>query len=243
MSDSEDRKVAGDAAPTEVMPAVKDTDGKPVVDVKAKLAEAKAKLSRPGLPNVGGRDANIEAREAAAAVKPVVAPVAPKPESVAPVAPARAEETSEPSNAEPSRPASRAAAPAAARSARPARVRKARLRLARIDPWSMMKTALLFSIAGGIIFWVATYIVWAAIDSSGLFEAINKFVSNLVDNPNDPKKFQLEQYISGNKVLGAAAGLAVVDVVIMTALATLGSFLYNLSATMLGGLEVTLAED
>ena len=33
------------------------------------------------------------------------------------------------------------------------------------------------------------------------------------------------------------------DVVIFTALATLGSFLYNLDATMLGGLEITLAED
>ena len=29
----------------------------------------------------------------------------------------------------------------------------------------------------------------------------------------------------------------------LTALATLGSFLYNLAATMLGGLEITLAED
>jgi hypothetical protein len=35
----------------------------------------------------------------------------------------------------------------------------------------------------------------------------------------------------------------VVDVLIFTALATLGSFLYNLAATVLGGLEVTLAED
>ncbi|MGL5405947.1 MAG: DUF3566 domain-containing protein [Propionibacteriaceae bacterium] len=135
----------------------------------------------------------------------------------------------------------RAAAPTSR--ARPVRVRKARLRLSRIDPWSMMKTAFLFSIAGGIIFWVTTYMVWAALDASGLFDSISSFVSKIIDNPNNPKKFQLEQYISGNKVLGLAAIIAVVDVVILTALATLGSFLYNLSATMLGGLEVTLAED
>ena len=33
------------------------------------------------------------------------------------------------------------------------------------------------------------------------------------------------------------------DVVLITALATLGAFLYNLSASLLGGIEVTLAEE
>ena len=37
--------------------------------------------------------------------------------------------------------------------------------------------------------------------------------------------------------------LAVVDVVLITAIATLGAFLYNLAAGLLGGLEVTLAEE
>ena len=34
-----------------------------------------------------------------------------------------------------------------------------------------------------------------------------------------------------------------VDVVLLTAIATLGAFLYNMSASLLGGIEVTLAED
>ena len=44
-------------------------------------------------------------------------------------------------------------------------------------------------------------------------------------------------------IIGVAALIAVVDVLIFTALATLGSFLYNLAAALLGGIEVTLAED
>ena len=36
---------------------------------------------------------------------------------------------------------------------------------------------------------------------------------------------------------------SVVDVILITAIATLGAFLYNLSAALLGGIEVTLAED
>jgi len=37
--------------------------------------------------------------------------------------------------------------------------------------------------------------------------------------------------------------IAAVDVVLLTAIATLGAFLYNMAAALLGGVEVTLAED
>ncbi len=53
------------------------------------------------------------------------------------------------------------------RSAPPRRTRKARLRLSRIDPWSVMKTAFLFSIAAGIVLVVAVYVIWTVIGSSG----------------------------------------------------------------------------
>lgn len=123
------------------------------------------------------------------------------------------------------------------------RVRKARLRIAQVDPWSVFKTALLFAIAGGIIFWVATYVVWAIIGASGLFDAVNRIANELLATPGAQNPFRIEDYISTNKVLGLAALIGVVDVLLVTALATLFSFLYNLSASILGGLEVTLAED
>ena len=40
------------------------------------------------------------------------------------------------------------------------RTRRARLRISRVDPWSVMKTSFLFSIALGIMSWVAVYVVW-----------------------------------------------------------------------------------
>ena len=123
------------------------------------------------------------------------------------------------------------------------RTRKARLRLSRIDPWSVMKTVFLFSIAFGIMFWVAIYLVWTIIESSGIFGAINELVTSLVSSPSDTTGFHIEDYISMNKVLGISALIAVINVVLMTALGTITAFLYNLSANILGGLEVTLAED
>ena len=45
-----------------------------------------------------------------------------------------------------------------------------------------------------------------------------------------------------DRVLLVAAVLAMVDVVLLTVLATLFAFLYNLCASFTGGFEVTLAE-
>ncbi|WP_051208170.1 DUF3566 domain-containing protein [Propionicicella superfundia] len=123
------------------------------------------------------------------------------------------------------------------------RTRKARLRLARIDPWSVMKTVFLFSVAGFIISMVAVGVLWTIIEASGLLTDLNEFISTLVSTPSDPTPFDIHQYLNGAKVLGGTAVIGAIDIVLVTALGTLGSFLYNLSATMLGGLELTLAED
>lgn len=123
------------------------------------------------------------------------------------------------------------------------RTRKARLRLSRLDPWSVMKTSFLFSIAVGIMFVVAVYAVWAVLSTSGLFASINDIVASVVSTPGDTTPFRVEDYLGTQRIMGVTALVACVDVVIFTALATLGSFLYNLAATMLGGLEITLAED
>ncbi|HEU4547057.1 MAG TPA: DUF3566 domain-containing protein [Microlunatus sp.] len=165
--------------------------------------------------------------------------------------PAKVEETAGPSTAvlpavpaavvAPKPPESAAAAKARAGSAR--RTRKARLRLSRLDPWSVMKTSFLFSIAAGIMLVVAVYVIWTVLSTSGLFDSINEIVASVVSTPGDTTPFRIEEYINTQKVMGVSALIACVDVVIFTALATLGSFLYNLAATMLGGLEITLAED
>jgi hypothetical protein len=186
------------------------------------------------------RKAPADHRPAVAAAAAATAPLA----ASAPVsfaapatAPAPALPTSAPVAAVPASPAS------ATKNSGLRRTRKARLRLSRVDPWSVMKTSFLFSIAFGIMFWVAVSVVWTVIVSSGLFDAINVQIANLLSSPTSQSNFRIDDYISTNKVLGIAALLAVVNVVISTALGTLAAFLYNLSANILGGLELTLAED
>jgi hypothetical protein len=125
---------------------------------------------------------------------------------------------------------------------RSGRVRKARLRLLRVDPWSVMKTAFLLSVALGITLFVAVAVLWSVLDAAGVFTAVGDLARDLTSSETNAG-FQLEKYTALSRVLGFTTQIAVIDVVLVTALATLGAFLYNLSASLLGGLEVTLAED
>ncbi len=126
--------------------------------------------------------------------------------------------------------------------ARPRGPRRARLRLTRIDPWSVMKTAFLLSIAFGIVTVVAVAMIWEVIGAAGVWDSINDTVKEVIDEPGTAD-FDIEDYVGTDRVLGFTMLVAAVDVVLITAIATLGAFLYNMSAALLGGVEVTLAED
>ncbi len=129
-----------------------------------------------------------------------------------------------------------------ARPARPKGTRKARLRLTHVDPWSVMKTAFLLSIAIGIVTVVAVALVWSVLGAAGVWESINDTVQEVLGGESG-STFDVETYLGTSRVLGFTMIVAVVDVILITAIATLGAFLYNLAAALLGGLEVTLAED
>ena len=121
--------------------------------------------------------------------------------------------------------------------------RRARLRLTRIDPWSVMKTAFLLSVAFGVVTFVAIFMVWSVLGAAGVWESINSAVASIVEGDNNSSSFDVTDYVGMSRVLGFTLLVSVVDVILITALATLSAFLYNLSAALLGGIEVTLAED
>ena len=119
--------------------------------------------------------------------------------------------------------------------------RRARLRLTRIDPWSVMKTAFLLSVAIGIVTVVSVLVVWTVLGGAGVWDSINATVQDVLGN--EAGGFDVTDYVSTSRVLGFTMLVAVVDVVLLTAIATLSAFLYNMAAALLGGVEVTLAED
>ncbi|MGW1224436.1 DUF3566 domain-containing protein [Streptomyces sp. NPDC001478] len=122
------------------------------------------------------------------------------------------------------------------------RTRKARLRVAKADPWSVMKVSFLLSIALGICTVVAAAVLWMVMDAMGVFSTVGGTISEATGS-NEGNGFDLQAFLSLPRVLIFTSVIAVIDVVLATALATLGAFIYNLSAGFVGGVELTLAED
>jgi transmembrane protein DUF3566 len=188
------------------------------------------------------------ARPAAAtptvAAPPVVPPAAPVSPVAAPAPQARVAPVKTPKAAKPARPAkpTRDERRAEKVAAAPKPGRRARLRLTRVDPWSVMKTAFLLSIALAIVTVVSVLMVWTVLGAADVWSSINQTVQDVVGG-QDASTFDIEDYLGTRRVVGFTMIVAAVDVVLLTAIATLGAFLYNMSASLLGGIEVTLAED
>jgi hypothetical protein len=125
------------------------------------------------------------------------------------------------------------------------RVRKARLRVARLDPWSVMKVSFVLSIAMGIVTMVATAVVWKVLESLGVFSSLNKTIGDLTGSSagSTSTGFSVTAFASFGNVEEVVIIISLVDIVLVTALATLGAYLYNLASGFVGGFEVTLAED
>lgn len=145
-------------------------------------------------------------------------------------------------SATPPRPSSTATPVAPAPTGRPRAPRRARLRLTRIDPWSVMKTSFLLSIAFAVVTVVSVAMVWQVLGAAGVWDSINSTIQESIGG-EDVAGFRIEDYLGTSRVLGFTMLVAAIDVVLITAAATLVAFLYNMSAALLGGVEITLAED
>lgn len=117
--------------------------------------------------------------------------------------------------------------------------RRARLNLKRIDPWSVMKFAFAVSVVLFIVVVVATSVLYLALDAMGVFKSVNASLTDLVNaGGQGGGGFR----ITAKGVILSSALIGLVNVVLFTALATLGAFVYNVCADLVGGIELTLAE-
>ena len=147
------------------------------------------------------------------------------------------------SGAQPAAPGKAPARPAAkpAKAAKAPAGRRVRLTLSRIDPWSALKMSFLLSVAMGIAMVVAVAALWMLLKGMGAFDQVNNLIGSIVQDGD--KKFDIADYVGFGPVVSLSIVFAVIDVFLITAIATLGSIIYNLSASLVGGLGLTLTDD
>ncbi|HEX3593204.1 MAG TPA: DUF3566 domain-containing protein [Pseudonocardiaceae bacterium] len=134
--------------------------------------------------------------------------------------------------------AAAAAAPSALR--RPGRgPRRASLQVRRVDPWSVLKLAFVLSVALFFVWLVAVGVLYGVLDGMGVWDRVNGTYNEFAQNNTSGSSGPL---ITASRVFGIAAIIGAINIVLFTALATVGSFVYNVSADLAGGLEITLAE-
>ncbi len=117
--------------------------------------------------------------------------------------------------------------------------RAARVFLTHIDPWSVMKQAFLLSLALAVVILVAAATLWFALDSAGVLDAISRTATDVGGESGE----SVSALLDFGRIMGFGLVIAGIETVLITSLATLFAFLYNLSVGIGGGLEVTLSED
>ena len=126
-------------------------------------------------------------------------------------------------------------------SPRPASARRVRLTVSRVDPWSAMKISFLLSVALGIAGVVMGFVLWTILAGMGVFDQINGIVGEVVQDGQ--QRFDIMDFIGLGRVVSLSIVIGVIDVILLTALSTLGAFLYNICSSLVGGLQLTLTDD
>lgn len=121
--------------------------------------------------------------------------------------------------------------------------RKAKLTISRIDPFSVMKISFLLSVALGIAGVVVVAALWLMLNSMGVFATINDTFNELQSSAAPDQQFSVIEILGFGRVLSLSIVFGVVDVILMTAIATITAFIYNVCAALVGGLQVTLTDD
>ena len=132
--------------------------------------------------------------------------------------------------------------PTLVKPAQKAKARRARLLVSKVDPWSVLKMAFLLSVALGIVTVVAAIVLWSVLDTIGLFDKVNSFIND-IQGKEGGTPFDLLSIASLGQVASFSTIVAVVNVVLLTTLSVLSAWLYNISATLVGGIGVTLTDD
>nr|WP_250774067.1 DUF3566 domain-containing protein [Rhodococcus sp. MSC1_016] len=113
---------------------------------------------------------------------------------------------------------------------------RATVQIRKVDPWSTLKISSVISVSLFFVWMVAVGLLYVVLDGMGVWDRLNNAFTDIVAESSS------EGLVTAGQVFGYAAVIGLANMVLFTALATIGAFIYNLCSDLVGGVEVTLAD-
>ncbi|SKK68573.1 putative integral membrane protein [Mycobacteroides abscessus subsp. bolletii] len=113
---------------------------------------------------------------------------------------------------------------------------RAAMQIRRIDPWATLKVSLVLSVVFFFVWMIAVAMLYLVLGAMGVWSKLNENVGELITNSGGG------ELVSSGTIFGTALLIGLVNIVLMTAAATIGAFIYNLTTDLVGGVEITLAD-
>lgn len=114
---------------------------------------------------------------------------------------------------------------------------RASMQIRRIDPWSTCKISGVLSVALFFVWMIAVAFLYLVLGAMGVWSKLNSNVGDLLTGGGAGGDI-----VSVGSIFGGAALIGLVNIVLLTGMATAGAYIYNLSTDIVGGVEVTLAD-
>ncbi|MHA7661324.1 DUF3566 domain-containing protein [Mycolicibacterium sp. HS_4_1] len=132
----------------------------------------------------------------------------------------------------------RSAAPRSRAGARQEGPVRASMQVRRVDPWSVLKVSLVLSVALFFVWMIAVAFLYLVLGGMGVWSKLNSNVGDLLTSGGGSGG----ELVSAGTIFGGATLIGLVNIVLLTAMATVAAFVYNLTTDLVGGVEVTLAD-
>ena len=96
-----------------------------------------------------------------------------------------------------------------------------------------MKMSFLLSVAAGIAGVILTAVLWTILNSMGVFADIERTLRSFQSTGDNP--LSIQDFVGIGRMLSLSVVISVINVILMTAIATVMAFLYNICASLVGG--------
>ena len=104
-----------------------------------------------------------------------------------------------------------------------------------------MKFSFVVSLVAFVILFVAVGVLYGTLSALGVFTSLQHVVQSVTSSQNS-NGVNTSHWFTASRVLSYTALLGALNIVLITAMATIGAVVYNLTSRLIGGVEVTLRE-